>query len=97
MERQRRNKQSQPSPPSGILRLPFSSCPTLFGQDAWFFDEGYIPWVVRFVVEEMGLKASDSFVDIGGGTGNYTALMAKAAGLMGARYARLARFRLHSY
>eukprot|EP00873_Tetraselmis_striata_P043318 jgi/Tetstr1/463582/TSEL_008461.t1 len=50
-------------------------------EDAWFFDDGYIPWVVKFVVTELELQPEDTLVDIGGGTGNYTALIAQEAGL----------------
>lgn len=57
----------------------------MYPQDAWFFDDGYIPWVVKFVVTELELQPEDTLVDIGGGTGNYTALIAQEAGLTGAR------------
>ena len=52
-------------------------------KDAWFFDDGYLPWVAETVTRELDLKTDDAFVDIGGGTGNDTIRIATKAGLKG--------------
>ena len=69
--------------PSILVSRPVPPFTGFICQDAWFFDSGYIPWAVRCVVEELQLQPGDSFVDIGGGTGNYTKLIAEEACLKG--------------
>lgn len=81
----------------GMNLVPCPNNDVGIAQDAWFFDEGYIPWVVEKVVTEMDLKPSDTFVDIGGGTGNYTLMIAKKAGLKGAELVVRCPNSLHRY
>eukprot|EP01104_Vermistella_antarctica_P002619 TRINITY_DN12837_c0_g1_i1.p1 TRINITY_DN12837_c0_g1~~TRINITY_DN12837_c0_g1_i1.p1 ORF type:complete len:281 (-),score=60.44 TRINITY_DN12837_c0_g1_i1:23-865(-) len=50
-------------------------------EDTWFFDKGYIPWAVEQIVNRLELTQEDHLVDVGGGTGNYTALASQRVGL----------------
>lgn len=52
-------------------------------QDAFFYTDGsdYNTWYVEVVTEALALSSQDKLVDIGGGTGNFTAALAEHSGL----------------
>jgi len=58
----------------------FDSIADIFNQ-SWHFSDRYKAWMVDHIVEHLGLQSSDIFVDLGGGTGNYTVKIAQQAHL----------------
>ena len=48
-------------------------------ESKWDFGPEYRPWVVRRVVDTLQLTSTSSLLDVGGGTGNFTAAIAALA------------------
>jgi predicted TPR repeat methyltransferase len=44
-------------------------------EEAWFFSADYRPWLVEQMISYLRLTPLDYLCDIGGGTGNFTAVL----------------------